>query len=349
MARTLILLSLWVLAVWAGKCSSDVREKRQEWGELPSSTRKSYIKAVKCMQQKPGKLPTEYYPGARSRMDDFTITHINNTLGIHFNGVFLSWHRHYLWLWEQALKEECGYEGHQPYWNWALSAGDLGSSPEFDGSPTSLSGNGDPSKPYPGNDPALAENATGGCVTTGPFANLQVHLPDLNSFVGVSSVNSSFFNYEPRCFARSFNDTSSRLWLNQTAVDRLLGSPDIRSFQFNMDGREGRQFPTENFFVGPHSAGHQSLGPIMGDFFASPQDPIFFLHHAMVDRTWALWQAQDEKTRLTALYGTSSMFNDPTTPNVTLETQLHFGILSGPRTIGELMSTHAEDFCYDYA
>lgn len=42
-------------------------------GELPSSTRKSYINAVKCMQEKPGLLPTQYYSAARSRLDDFTM------------------------------------------------------------------------------------------------------------------------------------------------------------------------------------------------------------------------------------------------------------------------------------
>lgn len=233
------------------------------------------------------------------------------------------------------------------YWNWALSAGDLGSSPEFDGSPTSLSGNGDPIVPYPIQAANTTSNLTGGCVTTGPFANTQVHLPDLNAQRAAGVLQPSFFNYEPRCFARAFNNTSSGLFLNQGAVDRLLDSPDIRAFQFNMDGRETREIPP-NGFIGPHSAGHQSLGPIMGDFFASPQDPAFYLHHGMVDRTWALWQAKDEETRLTALYGTSSNFNDPTTPNVTLDTQLTFGILSEPKAIGELMSTSDHGLCYEY-
>lgn len=199
--------------------------------------------------------------------------------------------------------------------------------------------------PYPIGDQT---NATGGCVTNGPFANTQVHIRDLNTFRTADVIQPSFFDYQPRCFARQFNDTSSGLYLNQTAVDRLLDSADIREFQFNMDGREMREYPP-NGFVGPHSAGHQSLGPIMGDFYGSPQDPAFFLHHGMVDRTWALWQAQDEESRLTQTYGTASIFNDPTTPNVTMDTQLEFGVLSEPKTMRELVSTHANDFCYEYA
>lgn len=30
----------------------------------------------------------------------------------------------------------------------------------------------------------------------------------------------------------------------------------------------------------------------MGNTYASPGDPIFFVHHAMVDRLWTKWQAK---------------------------------------------------------
>jgi tyrosinase len=35
-----------------------------------------------------------------------------------------------------------------------------------------------------------------------------------------------------------------------------------------------------------HAAGHFSIGGDGGDVFSSPNDPAFFLHHAMVDRVW---------------------------------------------------------------
>jgi len=53
-------------------------------------------------------------PGARSRFDDFVATHINQTLAIHYTGNFLAWHRYYTWLYEEALRNECGYTGNQP-------------------------------------------------------------------------------------------------------------------------------------------------------------------------------------------------------------------------------------------
>lgn len=40
---------------------------------------------------------------------------------------------------------------------------------------------------------------------------------------------------------------------------------------------------------GTHNSGHRWIGGHMGRS-ASPNDPIFWLHHANVDRIWALWQ-----------------------------------------------------------
>lgn len=67
---------------------------------------------------------------------------------------FLSWHRYYVWTYEKALREECGYRGFQPYWNWDRYAADPANSPLFNGNASSMSGN----------------SVNGGCVTSGPFA-----------------------------------------------------------------------------------------------------------------------------------------------------------------------------------
>jgi tyrosinase len=41
--------------------------------------------------------------------------------------------------------------------------------------------------------------------------------------------------------------------------------------------------------TGPHNAAHRAIG---GDMVttASPTDPIFYMHHANVDRIWYEWQ-----------------------------------------------------------
>lgn len=83
-------------------------------GSLSQTERKSYISAVKCLQSKPARTPAEVAPGAKTRFDDYVATHINQTLAIHYTGNFLVWHRYYTWLYENALREECGYDGYQP-------------------------------------------------------------------------------------------------------------------------------------------------------------------------------------------------------------------------------------------
>lgn len=46
---------------------------------------------------------------------------------------------------EQALRDECGYTGAVPYWDWVKTEQEgFNNSQLFDGSATSLSGNGSP-------------------------------------------------------------------------------------------------------------------------------------------------------------------------------------------------------------
>lgn len=92
-----------------------------------------YIDAVLCLQSTPSRTPADLVPGARSRYDDFVATHINQTLQIHYTvwsyshlfwptpnnaddnkGTFLTWHRWFIWEFEQALRNECGYKGTLP-------------------------------------------------------------------------------------------------------------------------------------------------------------------------------------------------------------------------------------------
>jgi tyrosinase len=64
--------------------------------------------------KKPSRFDQTLYSGAKTRYDDFVAVHINQTLSIHGTGNFLSWHRYYVWTFEKALRNECGYTGYQP-------------------------------------------------------------------------------------------------------------------------------------------------------------------------------------------------------------------------------------------
>ncbi|KAJ5961140.1 uncharacterized protein N7479_008290 [Penicillium vulpinum] len=264
-------------------------------------------------------------------MDDFTVVHMKYAPHVHANGALLAWHREYISLWEQALRQECSYKGYLPYWDWPLYASSLTSSPLFDGSPTSLSGDGDPNN----ND----------CVTTGPFANMQVNfgqgrLPALE-------LPEDLFDYKPHCLNRHINSSITAKFANAGVINHLLNSPDIIAFQERMDISMDPTLAARGY--GPHTAGHKAMTGTMEDFFSSPQDPAFMLHHGMVDRMWTIWQARDEKNHRFAINGTMTLHNYPLTPELTLETEFTFGILGQSKKMRELMDPEQGDYCYEYA
>ena len=61
-------------------------------------------------------------------------------------------------------------------------------------------------------------------------------------------------------------------------------------------------------------------------------DPIFFLHHGQIDRLWTLWQKRDLAAREMAFGGPKTQGSAPV--NASLE---------------DVMSTHSELLCYEYA
>jgi tyrosinase len=143
-------------------------------GDLSAGAKLRYISAVKCLMKKPSKLDPVEYPGAKSRYDDFIVVHMKQTPFIHGTGNFLTWHRYYMATFEDTLRNECHYNGTQPYWNWSKWAQSLETSPLFDGSPTSLGGQGYKTKVNGTAQRPAGEG--GGCIASGPFKGLQVNL-----------------------------------------------------------------------------------------------------------------------------------------------------------------------------
>lgn len=95
--------------------------------------------------------------------------------------------------------------------------------------------------------------------------------------------------------------------------------------------------------------GHYTIGGDPGgDFFVSPGDPAFFLHHAQIDRVWWIWQNQDLANRQNAISGTITLFDTPPSRNGTLDDLLDVGILGDPLAIRDAMNTVDGRFCYVY-
>jgi tyrosinase len=140
---------------------------------MSRTERKEYIRAVQCIVKLPSRSDPLMVPGARTRYDDFVAQHINQTFTVHGTGNFMAFHRYYVWGYEKALREECGYKGYQPYWNWFSYQNNLKDSPVFDGSETSMAGDGifvqhNGSVAGAGYI-ILPSGEGGGCIKNGPF------------------------------------------------------------------------------------------------------------------------------------------------------------------------------------
>lgn len=231
--------------------------------------------------------PLSAAPGVRSRFDDFGALHVNQTASIHWTSNFFTWHRYYTWLYEKVLRDECGYTGYQPYWDWS-STDTLEAHPLFDGSDTSLSGNGEAVVhssyvliPTPTVLNSTTESGTGGgCLTSGPFANLTVNLGPHGSPV------SDGLAYNPRCLTRDFRNDALVADLNYDAVTAVMMKEDLQSYSDLIGAGTGL-----------HAAGHTAQGGFQDDLWASAQDPAFVFHHGQVDRVWSIWQAINQTVR----------------------------------------------------
>ncbi|PYI04773.1 tyrosinase central domain protein [Aspergillus sclerotiicarbonarius CBS 121057] len=349
--RSWISLLLPVLAAAGAiqQCKPSQARTRKEWGVLSTQEKTEYIDAVWCLRGLPSVLPNGEYPGVRDRMDDFVATHINYTLYIHSDGLLLPWHRHFIYLYEKALQDECNYKGTLPYWNWTLSTDNSTLNPVFDGSSTSFSGNGLPidktnaTALCPKNIPCPTPGTGGGCLYNGPFINWTSHLGpfSISQVQPYGDLPPNTWAYNPRCLTRDFTPD----WLSSlntpSKISSMLSAPDIKSFLSLMS-------PSTLGYVGAHEGGHAAIGANMLDTFASVQDPVFFLHHGMVDRVWTLWQQGDPESRLLALNGTGIVHDPPTAELVTLDTMMEFGVLDCPVRVGDVMDVLEGEYCYKY-
>jgi hypothetical protein len=65
--------------------NTQIRFSLTRIGQLLSKSEKlNYIAAVQCLGKKPARTPAAIAAGAKSRYDDFVVTHIQQTMTIHF-------------------------------------------------------------------------------------------------------------------------------------------------------------------------------------------------------------------------------------------------------------------------
>lgn len=292
---------------------------------------------------------------SKSHYDDFTAVHINASYNVHNSGSFLTWHREFIHLFEQSLRQQCNYSGGLPYWNWTRYVNDIHTNPMFSGSDTSFGGDGaynasNPGLVVPATNVPLGKGTGGGCITTGPFANITAPFivsPNQTYFLTTNStLPSDALTYRPHCLRRDLNQaTNANNFSPEEHAYLTTTSRNITDLQNVLNG--ATRNPNAQH-LGQHAGGHYGVGGDLSDFFASPSDPVFYLHHAMLDATYTQWQAEDP-ARLTALAGTETFMDVPASPEVTLDyVQDLFWWIGRPRRTRELISVRDGGCCYEY-
>ncbi len=74
----------------------------------------------------------------------------------------------------------------------------------------------------------------------------------------------------------------------------------------------------------------------------SSTDPIFYLHHANIDRLWWMWL---QKRPARWKYGRKTRESEE---SASAQDLLHFLKLGGPLVVSEAMRIDTGPFCYDY-
>jgi tyrosinase len=104
---------------------------------------------------------------------------------------------------------------------------------------------------------------------------------------------------------------------NPIHVHRSLGRHGRLPSSFEVDAVITSTHLTYTHFTtlleGFHNDVHNWVGGTMGNIMVSPADPVFWLHHAQVDRLWSLWQTGNpgKQSTLTGAENTLDPWTEP--------------------------------------
>ncbi|VAI53373.1 unnamed protein product [Triticum turgidum subsp. durum] len=173
-------------------------------------------------------------------------------LDVHFSSIFAPWHRMYIYFFERIIGELIGDSAFAlPYWNWDAPDGMM-LPPIFNNASSPL---------YDANRDPAHVNA----------------VMDLNKGPGAE-------NDLPLCTDDAcVKENNLSVIYRQMAVDTAL---QFHGNKFCAGGTPGSPGSLEN---AAHTAVHIWVGGNMGVLGTAGHDPVFYSHHANVDRMWHLW------------------------------------------------------------
>ncbi|MCU1451738.1 MAG: putative tyrosinase [Acidimicrobiales bacterium] len=313
-------------------------DTRKNVKALSASERDAYVGAVLALKRTPSRTT----PGI-NRYDEFVKLHLDafscsrkwqNAGAAHNSPLFLPWHREVLLKFEQALRDVSGDQQLTiPYWDWTDPASTAAVfSPKFMG---------------PDGDPAAGYAVTTGPFAKGKFAlNVVDPIEAQKGLLGSDQIT-PMPNHLVRHFGAlgskqqglpSAQDVAVALGVSQydTAPYDAQSASTV-SFRCNLEGWRSAEppecipstadpagFMNVNQLPGtPHDL-HNGVHVYVGGIWVppsgavaggtmiydtSPNDPVFWLHHANIDRLWALWERDHPGARYSPQSGAANGFN----------------------------------------
>jgi tyrosinase len=219
--------------------------------------------------------------------DQFVLRHANASMGsIHSCPAFLPWHRRFILDYERELQRVSNNPNlGLPYWNWPSGAANASM---WDAD--LLGGNGD----------AITQ-----VVSSGPFQQGQWTVVNRSGNAAGS-------------LTRAFGRAAANL-PTQNEIDQVMAVTLYDTSPWNRGSAPSFRNQIEGW-VGPnlHNRGHMWVGGSMLPM-TSPNDPVFFMHHCMVDKLWHEWQLRFPNQSYLPVNGGAfgQNLNDPmdSTPN----------------------------------
>ncbi|KAJ6024002.1 Di-copper centre-containing protein [Penicillium herquei] len=256
----------------AVKNTCDKLNYRKSWNALTDKEKHEFIEAELCPMSHPP--VTGLVENATNVWDEIAHIHIDQGNNIRKSpifipdcfSIFLPWHRYYVRMHELALQNLCNYKGAHPYWD-ELTDYTYGNVRD---SPIF-----DPHTGFGGNG-----TGSDSCVGDGPFKNIKLHMSNHHA------------RKDSFCLSRDL-DQSSFAYGTTSNIEECFGYANYTDAWQCYNGY-------------PHGQGHGAVGGLMKDPIDSCNDPLFFMHHAYLDKLWWEWQMAGYPHRLFDMCGNNT-------------------------------------------
>jgi len=240
---------------------------RKNFKRLTNDEKKRFVEAVVKLKDQ-SLHDSVLMPGMMSRYDDYAMIHMNAMMGgnawAHGNSSFLPWHRELLYQFEKDL-QAIDSTVTIPYWDW-----------------TREQAAGDPGFPFRHDFIGVdGTDASGDQVLREAGAPVPYPYPfDPEAWEIIMADNASWPNFLLRAFGEESD--APNLPENDSVVMGVGSS-------FRQALSAGTYGTLRSRSEDQHNLVHRWVGGNMLGM-TSPNDPVFFLHHAQIDRMWSLWQ-----------------------------------------------------------